>query len=54
MMAFPANVCYAEELKKVPFHGMGTANNPYVISSKEDFIQFRNLVNDGESFDQCH
>ena len=34
-----------------PFSGEGTAENPYLIATKEDLFTFADLVNDGEGFE---
>lgn len=34
----------------MPFEGNGTIKNPYLINSEKDFIELRNLVNAGNSF----
>ena len=36
-------------IKKAPFDGNGTENNPYLISNKEDLEMMRNLINNEES-----
>ena len=35
------------------FQGSGTRDDPYLITSEDDLKMFRNLVNEGEAFENC-
>lgn len=47
-------VLYPLQSEAAELQGKGTEDNPYLISSVNDLVSFRDMVNEGEAFENCY